>query len=231
MHRPKILVVDDQPKLVRLVATNLRTKGYLITCAGTGEGAVRLAAEDPPHCVLLDVMLPDLDGLEVCRRLRAFTDAPIIMLTAKAREVDKLAGFKAGADDYVTKPFSVKELLARVEVALRRRGGESPTPAVIKLNGVTVDLAARRVLVHGRPVSLTPTEYTLFTYLITNRNKVLLHEQILGRVWGPEYVDNVDYLRVYVAHLRRKLRCPGDRLIRTVTGVGYTVSDQGSPET
>jgi two-component system KDP operon response regulator KdpE len=226
MDRPRILIVDDEPKVIRLVTTNLRTKGYEVIEAATGGQALRAAAEAAPHVMLLDVMLPDMEGYEVCRRMREFTDAPIIMLTAKAREVDKLAGFRAGADDYVTKPFSVKELLARIEVALRRRNGDAPAAASLTVKGITVDLAARRVLAGGKPVALTPTEYSLFALLLSNRGKVLFHEQILGRIWGPEYAGNVDYLRVYVSHLRRKLGDAGSKVIRTVTGVGYTIDDE-----
>jgi len=226
ISKPKILIVDDEPKVVRLLSTNLATEGYRILSAGTGKQAVEMAAEELPDLVLLDVMLPDMDGYEVCRRLREFSDVPILMLTAKAKELDKLAGFRSGADDYVTKPFSVKELLARVSVALRRATGSASRSALIKAGHVTADLAARRVYVDGVPVNLTATEYNLLSLLIANKGKVLVHEQILGQVWGPEYIDSVDYLRVYMSHLRRKLNDRHGRLLQTISGVGYMLDDE-----
>lgn len=228
MSKPLLLLVDDEPKVLRLLQANLATQGYRMASATTGRQALAMAAQEPPDLVLLDVMLPDMDGFEVCRRLREFSDVPVLLLTAKAREIDKLSGFGSGADDYITKPFSVKELLARVAVALRRASGTSTKPALVDIGPITVDLASRRVFVADAPVELTGTEYALLSYLTANKGKVLLHEQILGQVWGAEYTDSVDYLRVYVSHLRRKLGDRQGRLLRTVTGVGYLLDDPES---
>lgn len=226
MCGPKVLVVDDEPKILRLVGRNLQAEGYLPILAANGDEALRLAAREQPDLVLLDLRLPDIDGLEVCRQLRQFSQAPVIMLTARAREIDKLQGFKAGADDYITKPFSVREMLARIEAVLRRvKDGDAGDP-VIRIGRLTLDLDRRQALVNGDPVELTPTEYNLLSELMVNRGKVLTHEQLLRAVWGPEYVDSVDYLRVYVSHLRRKLgEGNRDELITTVPGVGYVIQD------
>ena len=230
MKSQKVLVVDDEPKVVKLLTINLRANDFEVAIAGTGEQAVSLAAEEGPDLIVLDLMLPDLDGFEVCRRIREFSDVPIIMLTARAREADKLAGFRMGIDDYITKPFSVKELLARVQAVLRRAKGESHGPAIVELGRVRVDLGTRRAYVDGKLVPLTPTEFKLLSHLIGSRGKVLLHSNLLATVWGPEYVESIDYLRVYVSHLRRKLGDnPDDPLvIRTVPGVGYYISEENA---
>jgi two-component system, OmpR family, KDP operon response regulator KdpE len=216
--------------VIRLLTANLATKGYEIVTASTGSQGLQLAAQEAPDLVLLDVMLPDMDGYEVCRRLREFSDVPVLMLTAKAREADKLSGFGSGADDYITKPFSVRELLARVAVALRRSSGAVAREPVVTAGRITVDLGARRTFLAGEPVDLTATEYGLLAHLAANKGKVLLHEQILRHVWGPEYSDSVDYLRVYVSHLRRKLGDRQGRVLRTVTGVGYMLDDPDDRE-
>lgn len=229
MKKHKILVVDDQPKLVRLLATNLKKEGYEIIEAGSGRRALELAAHDTPDAVILDLMLPDMSGFAVCSELRKISDVPILMLTARAQDVDKLQGFRAGADDYITKPFNVDELLARVAVALRRSAAVRATPASLEVGPLRIDPSSRRVTVANEPVHLTPTEYALLSYLVANQGKVLLHEQVLAQVWGPEYATSIDYLRVYVAHLRRKLGSEAGGLIRTITGVGYTI--QAEPGT
>ncbi len=208
---------------MRLLSTNLNPRGYAISAAATGRQALELAASEAPDVVVLDVMLPDMSGFEVCRELRAMSDVPILMLTAKAKDSDKLQGFRAGADDYITKPFNVNELLARIAVALRRRAGASPEPPLLGAGPIRLYPASRKVTVGGDHVHLTPTEFSLLHYLLTHQGKVIVHEQILSYVWGPEYADSVDYLRVYIAHLRRKLGEEAGRLIRTVTGVGYSI--------
>lgn len=230
MAVPRVLVVEDEPKILRLIGRNLQAEGYTPILAGNGEAGLKLAAEEQPDLVLLDLWLPDVDGLEVCRRLREFSQAPVIMLTARAREVDKLQGFRAGADDYITKPFSVREMLARIDAVLRRAKGTDPGEPVIRVGRLTLDLDRRQAQVNGNPVELTPTEYNLLSELMANCGKVMTHEQLLRAVWGPEYIDSVDYLRVYVSHLRRKLGDgSGDNLITTVPGVGYVI--QEDPET
>jgi two-component system, OmpR family, KDP operon response regulator KdpE len=227
MTTHKILVVEDEPKTLRLLVRNLDAGGYAITAATTGAQALDLAAVAQPDLVILDVALPDMDGFEVCRRLREFTSAPILMLTARAREVDKLTGFRAGADDYITKPFSVNELMARIGAALRRIPDAAYGPAVIRVGRLTLDLPGRQTFLNGDPLALTPTEFKLLSHLVVNRGKVVAHEDLLRKVWGPEYVDNVDYLRVYIWHLRRKLEGGTDdgKLIKTVPGVGYTIPE------
>jgi two-component system KDP operon response regulator KdpE len=231
MTAHKILVVEDEPKTMRLLILNLEAGGYDTIAATTGAQALRIATSEQPDLVILDVMLPDMEGFEVCRRLREFSDAPVLMLTARAREVDKLSGFRAGADDYVTKPFSVKELLARVGAALRRIKDGAYSPSVVRVGRLTLDLPARQAYLNGDPLALTPTEFKLIGQLATNRGKVLTHADLLRKVWGPEYVDNVDYLRVYIWHLRRKLDGGADdeRIIKTVPGVGYTIPEEETP--
>lgn len=230
MTTHKILVVEDEPKTLRLLVLNLDTGGYDTTAATTGEQALRLAVAEQPDLVILDVSLPDMDGFEVCRRLREFSSAPVLMLTARAREVDKLTGFRAGADDYITKPFSVKELMARIEAALRRIKDVAYLPPMVRVGRVTLDLPGRQAFLNGEALALTPTEFKLLSHLMTNRGKVVTHRDLLGKVWGPEYVDNVDYLRVYIWHLRRKLEGGADdgKLIKTLPGVGYMIPEDES---
>lgn len=230
MTAHKILVVEDDPKTLKLLLRNLGTGGYVTSAATTGEQALTLAAAEQPDLVILDVMLPDMDGFEVCRRLREFSNTPVLMLTARAREVDKLTGFRAGADDYITKPFSVRELLARVGAVLRRIKDAAYAPPVVRVGRLTLDLPGRQASVNGDPLALTPTEFRLLGHLAANQGKVVTHEELLRKVWGPEYVDSIDYLRVYVWHLRRKLdgAADGGKLIRTVPGVGYMIPEEDS---
>jgi two-component system KDP operon response regulator KdpE len=224
----RILVVDDDPRLTRLVREVLMAAGYDVLTSAAGEKAIEAVALQQPALVLLDIVLNDLDGYHVCRRVREFSEIPIIMLTAKVTETDMLAGFDAGADDYITKPFSSKELLARVRAVLKRaRSLAAPTgEAQIVCGDLTVDLARRRVRVADRDVYLTATEYNLLYQLATRQNQVILHEQLLTEVWGPEYRDEVDYLRSYVHHLRKKLeRDPSKpEMIVNIQGVGYMLS-------
>lgn len=224
----KILVVDDEVPLLRLLRVNLEASGYEVLVATDGAKAVEVAAREQPHLVLLDVLMPEMDGFEACRRIREFSQVPIIMLTAKAREQDKLTGFEAGADDYLTKPFSVKELLARIKAVLRRgqtngRNGGYPT---LQVGGLCIDRSRHRVSVQGREVRLTPTEFKLLSELAAEAGKVVSHRDLLRRVWGPEYGDEVEYLRVYVSHLRRKIEPDPDhpQYLLTVPGVGYVLA-------
>jgi len=218
------LVVDDEPKLVKLVRLNLEASGYEVFSTGDGEEAVQLVASQQPDLVILDILLPGkLDGYAVCQRIREFSDVPVIMLTARTREAEKLRGFEAGADDYLTKPFSAAELVARVRALLKRAGRQERSPAVIRSGPVEVDLSGHVVRVGGRRIDLTATEFKVLAELAANAGKVVLHEQLLTRVWGPEYRDEVEYLRVYIAHLRRKIEADpaNPRVILTVPGVGY----------
>jgi two-component system KDP operon response regulator KdpE len=225
MHA-RILVVDDEPKLVRLLRELLTATGFTVLSTGSGENAIEMAALERPDLVLLDVVLSGAaDGYAVARRLREFSEVPIIMLTAKARESDLLRGFDAGADDYLTKPFSAKELLARVRAVLKRVQPELAAPAETEIvcGTLRLDLMRRAVTLEGREIRLTPTEYNLLYHLALRANQVLLHEELLTAVWGQEYRDDVDYLRAYIRHLRRKLEADpaNPKLIVTSSGVGY----------
>ncbi|MBI3177279.1 MAG: response regulator transcription factor [Chloroflexi bacterium] len=226
MTQTRILVVDDEPKLVRLVREVLTATGFAVLSTGRGASAIEMVAREQPDLVLLDVVLSDAsDGYTVARRVREFSDVPIIMLTAKAREADLLRGFDAGADDYIVKPFSSRELLARVQAVLKRVRRDTVTPAEAEIvcGDLRIDLARRRVTVGDREVHLTPTEYRLLHELATQRNRVLLHEQLLAAVWGAEYRDDIDYLRAYIRYLRHKLEADpaNPRLIVTEAAVGY----------
>ena len=222
----RILVVDDEPKLVRLLREVLVATGVTVISTGSGEEAVALAAVEGPDLIVLDIILADdIDGYEVARRVREFSDVPIIMLTAKARESDLLQGFETGADDYLIKPFSAKELLVRIQAVLKRARQSSTgvVDTVIQCGPVHIDLARRRVMLDGESVHLTRTEYNLLHELALHYNTVLLHEELLTAVWGPEYRDDADYLRAYVRYLRQKLEADpsNPELIVTCQGVGY----------
>ena len=224
----RILVVEDQPRVVRLVSEILRAVGYEVLVAGDGEQALAMVSLEQPDLVLLDVLLPgDMDGYKICRRLREFSSVPIIMLTAKARDVDVLTGFDAGADDYLTKPFNAKELIARVKAVLRRsRHPEEMTTAVFVCGELEIDYARHAVTRSGKTVSLTRTEYALLRELALNANRVLSHPELLTAVWGLEYRDELDYLRAYVRYLRRKIEADPSNpcYIKTLPGVGYMLA-------
>jgi two-component system KDP operon response regulator KdpE len=226
MPEARILVVDDEPKLVRLVREVLTATGFDVMSTGSGENAVEMAALERPDLIVLDIVLSGaMDGYEVTRHVREISDVPIIMLTAKAREADLLRGFDSGADDYLTKPFSSKELLARVRAVLKRARRESvaPVESEIVCGALKIDLARRHVTVAGKQVQLTPTEYNLLHELASHRNQVILHEQLLTAVWGTEYRDDLDYLRAYIRYLRQKIEPDpaNPKLIVTSQGVGY----------
>jgi len=224
----KILVVDDEPRVVRLVSEVLRALGYQVIAASSGEPAIEMVALEQPDLVLLDIRLPhSLDGYEVCHRIREFSDVAVIMLTAKALESDILRGFDAGADDYLTKPFSAKELVARVKAVLRRtQRPEEKVTTTSTCGELEINFARRSVKVHGEQISLTRTEYALLRQLALNANRVMLHQDLLTSVWGPEYRDDVDYLRAYIRYLRRKLEADpsNPQYILTSPGVGYLLA-------
>lgn len=227
--KTKILVVDDEPKLVRLIQEVLTATDFEVVTTGSGEKAIEMVALEQPELVLLDIVLTgDADGFEVARRVREFSNVPIIMLTAKAKESDLLRGFDAGTDDYITKPFSSKELLARIRAVLNRAKNETgeAVEAVINCGELRIDLARRRVTLAGEAIHLTRTEYNLLLELASHQNQVLLHVQLLTAVWGPEYRDDLDYLRAYVRYLRRKLEPDpsNPRYILTSQGVGYMLA-------
>ena len=224
----KILVVDDEPRLVRLVSEVLKAVGYQVIAAASGKLALETVALEQPDLVLLDILLPrGPDGYEVCRRIREFSDVPVIMLTAKAQETDMLHGFDVGADDYLTKPFSAKELVARVNAVLRRtQHPEEIVTATFTCGELEINFAQRTVKVRGEKTSLTRTEYALLRQLALNANRVMLHQDLLTEVWGPEYRDDIDYLRAYIRYLRRKLEAdpPNPRYILTSPGAGYMLA-------
>jgi two-component system KDP operon response regulator KdpE len=232
MANPRILIVEDEPKVVHLVREILAASGFDVIASCNGKNAIEQAAMEQPDLVLLDLLLPgEMDGYEVARRLREFGDVPIIMLTGKARDGDMLHGFESGADDYVTKPFNSKELLARIKAVLRRsqRGaGSRPDAEEIVCADIRIDLPRRRVSVHGREIHLTATEYNLLHELAIHRDQVLLHEQLLTAVWGCEYRDDVDYLRAYIHSLRQKIESDpaNPKIIVRCPGVGYSLVTQ-----
>jgi len=223
-HGARILIADDEPAIRRAVQTNLARHGFQIDTAETGREALEHAASFRPDLVLLDLGLPDIDGLEVIRALRERGSTPIVVLSVRGQERDKVAALDLGADDYLTKPFGVNELLARVRVALRHVA-RPPTgiEAVFRTGQLSVDLEHRRVTSDGREVSLTPTEYELLKAFIAHPDKVLTDRMLLQRVWGPEYGDEAHYLHVYVARLRKKIESDPQkpRYLRTEPGVGY----------
>jgi DNA-binding response OmpR family regulator len=232
-ERPRVLVADDDPLIQRLVRTHLDRAGFRVLIAADGEEAVSMAAADQPDLIVLDLMLPKLDGFDVCRRVREFSLVPVVMLTARGEQGDKLRGFEAGADDYLTKPFAPAELVARVRAVLRRTqlAGPPSAPAVVRCGGLTIDLARRRVLVKDELVKLTPTEFQLLQQLALNAGKVLSHTELLTSVWGPEYRDDRDYLWAYVRHLRRKLEPDPEHPEHIVShaGYGYALECEQSP--
>jgi two-component system KDP operon response regulator KdpE len=227
----KVLVIDDEPQIRRALRTSLEAHGYEVATVGTGEEGVIATAEARPDLVLLDLGLPDMDGTEVIARVRGFSEVPVIILSVREGQGDKVAALDAGADDYVTKPFAMEELLARARAALRRAGPDEPPQPTLRYGELEVDLARRLVALEGETLHLTPTEYSLLETLVTNPGKLLTHQWLLRRVWGQGYGTETTYLRTYIRALRRKLGDdagdPG--LIVTEPGVGYRwIGEQGS---
>ncbi len=222
MSEPRrILVCDDEPQILRALRVILRDAGFEAVAASTGEEALDLAAVKPPQAAILDLMLPDVDGVEVTRRIREWSEMPIVVLSAVGEEDRKVEALAAGADDYVTKPFGPRELVARLEAALRRAQPEAGEPAVA-VDGLEIDFAARLVRRDGEEVHLTPTEFELLRVLVRNRGRLMTHRSLLVEVWGVEYEDDLQVLRAHVANLRRKIEPEGEhRFIRTDPGVGY----------
>ena len=212
-----MLVVDDEPQILRALRIILRDAGFEVLQAGTVEEALDAAALRPPAAAIVDLVLPDGDGIEVTRSLRTWSKMPIIVLSAVGEEEEKVRALEAGADDYVTKPFGPRELVARLQAALRRADPGASEP-VIAADGLAIDLAAHTVTVGGEEVHLTPIEFNLLRALALNRGRLLTHRALLVDVWGPEYAEDVQVLRVHIANLRRKI---GPSYIRTDPGVGY----------
>jgi two-component system KDP operon response regulator KdpE len=223
-NAPHILVVDDEPQILRAIRTILTEKQFRVTTASRGEEGLTLAATNKPDLIILDLGLPDMDGVEVCTRLREWTQTPIIILSVRDSERDKVAALDQGADDYLTKPFGIEELLARVRVALRHSAHTQGTESkVVKAGTLTIDLAWHIVKRGEDEVKLTATEYKLLAYLAANHGRVLTHQSILTHVWDPADADHTEYLRVYMRQLRKKLEADPERpqYILTEPGIGY----------
>jgi two-component system KDP operon response regulator KdpE len=221
MSGTRVLVVDDEPQILRALQLKLRTAGYTVETAATAGEALMKAAMRPPEAIILDLLLPDGNGTDVCRELRTWSTVPIVVLSAVGEEREKIAALDAGADDYVTKPFSGDELLARVRAQLRR--SEPPGRPVVEVGELRLDLEKRLVTMAGEPVSLTPIEYDLLRLFATNEGKLLTHPAILRAIWGPAYGEESNYLHVYVSHLRHKIEPDParPRYLLTQPGVGY----------
>jgi two-component system KDP operon response regulator KdpE len=220
----KVLVIDDEPQILRALRINLSVRGYEVITSATGAGALKAAAEHRPDVVVLDLGLPDMDGIEVLGGLRGWLTAPVIVLSARTDSAEKVDALDAGADDYVTKPFGMDEFLARLRAAVRRAAAASETDEpVVETDAFTVDLASKRVIKNGAEVHLTPTEWGMLEMLVRNRGKLVGREELLKEVWGPAYAKETHYLRVYLAQLRRKLEDDPShpRHLLTEAGMGY----------
>ena len=228
--RTHLLLIEDDPQIQRFLATALDAHGYALTAASTGNEGVQAAATRQPDIVIVDLGLPDISGLEVIQRLREWYARPIIVLSARDKETDKVAALDLGADDYLTKPFGIGELLARLRVAERHLSAQNgaPAEAFVRIGDVTIDLAAHRVQRDGADIHLTPIEYQLLTTLARHRGKVLTHRQLLREVWGAAHVESPQYLRIYMRALRRKIEADParPRWLLTEVGVGYRLADE-----
>jgi two-component system KDP operon response regulator KdpE len=218
-----ILVIDDEPELRRAVASSLTAQGYEVRSAADGEEGLRLATLTPPDLIILDLMMPGMDGLEVCRRLRVWTEVPILVLSARSQEPQKVLALDLGADDYLTKPFGMGELTARIRAALRRRRAAVTETPLFTSGALQVDYARRLAFKTGIELKLTPHEYEILRFMTQNAERVLTHRQVLAAVWGPEDVEETQYLRVHISHLRQKIEenPSRPRFIVTEPGVGY----------
>ena len=225
MHRKRILVVDDELAIIKLLRANLNAEGFEVLTAMDGAQAIQTIEKEAPDLVILDIMMPEMNGFEVCRHVREWSQVPIIMLSAKGAEDDKVKCLDMGADDYITKPFGINELVARVRAVFRRVDAIFTQPAqpAFRADGLEINFSERKVTVAGRELKLTPTEYRLLQELVLNVDKVLTHSMLLGKVWGPEYSDEKEYLHVFIGRLRKELEPHPEspRYIVTVPGVGY----------
>jgi len=224
----RILVVDDEPAIIRFLKPALEANGYVVTTAASATEAVKTIAAHAPDVVVLDLGLPDGDGKEVIRKVRGWSDAPIIVLSARDREAEKIESLDLGADDYVNKPFGVGELLARIRTAVRHRMQRQNETPVARIGNIEIDSVRHRVLRDGDEIKLTPKEFELLSFLARHAGKVVTHRQILGAVWGPAHTEDTQYLRVYVGQLRQKIEPKPDEpsIIVTEPGVGYRLADQ-----
>jgi len=231
MRKTRILVVDDELSIIKFLRATLKAESYEVLTAMDGAEALQNIEMELPDLVILDIMMPKIDGFEVCHRLREWSQIPIIMLSARGDEGDKVKCLELGADDYITKPFGVDELLARVRAVMRRTetAGSIPTQPSFASGDLKINFVERRVTVAGKEVKLTPTEYKLLQELVLNANKVLTHGMLLGKVWGPEYGEEKEYLRVFIGRLRKELEPDPEspRYIVTIPGVGYQFKATG----
>ena len=227
MNQSRILVVDDEPQIQRFLNPSLKAAGYDVVVAGTGAEALRSVATQAPDLVILDLGLPDMDGKEVIANLRGWSDIPIVILSARDRESEKIAALDLGADDYVEKPFGIGELTARIRTALRHRGRRDAIPVVMEIDGLGIDPVRRLVSRDGQTVHLTPKEYDLLLLLARHAGRVVTHRTLLTSVWGPAHGDDLHYLRVFIGQLRQKIeRDPTQpNIVRTEPGVGYRMAE------
>lgn len=230
MHKQRVLIVDDDIGVLKLLRANLVTEGYDVVMATNGSEALEVVEKEPPDLIILDITMPKMNGIEVCRRIREWSQVPVIMLSARQDVTEKAQCLDYGADDYVTKPFGVIELKARVNAVLRRAGITAPAPTapIFVLGDLAINFTRRDVTVAGHKIKLTPTEYSLLVELALSNGKVLTHNYLLNKIWGPEYSSEREYLRVFVGRLRKELENPGNgqRYIVTVPGVGYQMSSE-----
>jgi DNA-binding response OmpR family regulator len=224
MSKIQVLVVDDEPRYLKLLRYNLEAANYEVITAVNGEDALSLVARKSPDLIILDIRLPGIDGYEVCARIREFSSLPIIMLTAKGEEQEKVQGLRLGADDYITKPFGAEELMARVEAVMRRsHTHEVKSPPTLTIGELAIDFSQRKVTIGGQEVNLSPTEYRLLRYLAVNVGRIVVHQELQEKVWGPEYREHYEGLRVFIRRLRQKLDKGPEHPVYILTkpGVGY----------
>lgn len=227
MERKKVILIEDEVKLARFVELELRYEGYDVTVCHDGREGLQMVTDGNYDMILLDLMLPGLTGIEICRRVRKFSNVPIIMLTAKDETMDKVAGLDSGADDYLTKPFAIEELLARMRVAFKHAHAGGAKKVILEVQGLEINTDKRMVTVNGTVVDLTKKEYELLLYLVQNKNIVLSREQILNEVWGYSYIGETNVVDVYIRYLRSKIdEAFGIKYIHTIRGVGYYVKDE-----
>jgi two-component system KDP operon response regulator KdpE len=221
----KILVVDDEPQIIKLVTMNLEMEGFQVISAADGYEALERVTKELPDLVILDIMMPDMDGFETLKRIRNLSSVPVIFLTIRGQEFDRVHGLDLGADDYITKPFSPRELVSRIKAVLRRAGDKAPTTKseIVVDDELRINFDQSKVIVRGKEVHLRPTEYRLLYQLVTNAGKLLIHETLLSRVWGPEYRDEDHYVRLYITYLRQKIEKDpkNPKYILSERGLGY----------
>jgi two-component system KDP operon response regulator KdpE len=223
MVKKRVLIADDELSIIKFLRATLIARGYEVLTAIDGAEALQVFESNLPDLAILDITMPRMDGFEVCRRLREWTQVPIIMLSARGDEADKVKCLKLGADDYLTKPFGIEELMARIEAVMRRVKTQSTAKPTFTCDNITINFPSRQVTVSGKEVQLTPTEYNLLQELVLNANKVLTHGMLLNKVWGPEYNTEKEYLRVFIGRLRKALELDpaNPRYLLTIPGVGY----------